>query len=32
MYLVGYRGTVIGWGTIYHGGPVSPILQEVNVR
>jgi len=28
----GSRGFVIGWGTIYFGGPTSDILQEVNVR
>jgi len=26
------RAFVIGWGTIYFGGPVSNTLQEVNVR
>merc|ERR1711971_1217964 len=26
------RAFVIGWGTIYFGGPVSSTLQEVNVR
>ena len=26
------RAFVIGWGTIYFGGPTSNILQEVNVR
>lgn len=26
------RAFVIGWGTIYFGGPTSSILQEVNVR
>jgi len=26
------RAFVIGWGTIYFGGPTSDILQEVNVR
>ncbi|XP_023327401.1 salivary plasminogen activator alpha 1 [Eurytemora carolleeae] len=27
-----YRAYVVGWGTIYFGGPVSPTLQEVNIR
>jgi len=26
------RAFVIGWGTIYFGGPTSSVLQEVNVR
>ena len=26
------RAYVIGWGTIYFGGPTSNLLQEVNVR
>merc|ERR1712073_79083 len=26
------RAYVIGWGTIYFGGPTSATLQEVNVR
>jgi len=26
------RAFVIGWGTIYFGGPTSNLLQEVNVR
>jgi len=26
------RAFVIGWGTIYFGGPTSNILQEVNLR
>jgi secreted trypsin-like serine protease len=26
------RAFVVGWGTIYFGGPTSSVLQEVNVR
>ena len=26
------RAFVIGWGTIYFGGPTSNILQEANLR
>ena len=26
------RAFVLGWGTIYFGGPLSDILQEVNIR
>ena len=26
------RAFVLGWGTIYFGGPLSDILQEVNLR
>ena len=26
------RAFVLGWGTIYFGGPLSNILQEVNLR
>ena len=26
------RAFVIGWGTIYFGGPTSNLLQEVNIR
>jgi len=26
------RGFVLGWGTIYFGGPLSKVLQEVNIR
>ena len=25
-------GQLLGWGTIYFGGPTSSVLQEVNVR
>ena len=26
------RAFVLGWGTIYFGGPLSDVLQEVNLR
>ena len=26
------RAFVLGWGTIYYGGPLSKVLQEVNIR
>nr|XP_045598972.1 proclotting enzyme-like isoform X1 [Procambarus clarkii] len=25
------QGTVVGWGTIYYGGPVSSVLMEVSI-
>ncbi|KAL7641287.1 UNVERIFIED_CONTAM: hypothetical protein RMT77_008425 [Armadillidium vulgare] len=28
---VGETAVVVGWGTIYYGGPVSSILQEVSI-